>query len=294
MGKQVNPAKVAFGVTCLGAAASSNADMMLVGLDDVRGPESRFFRINATTGDFEWLGNAMDGVDLEALAQMDISGIVGGHTPVNMGEFSPVQIGSIPERFGSTSLELQVGRRSNEVTSIAYSPASDTLFGFIKGVGLVEFDQDRLGEYSTLVPTNANVQGLAASLDGSTLYAVRGMDLMVYDTAAMERTNIIDLGEFTDARRIENLATYRDGRLGFIGHLRGGDIELVLYDTASGEAETNRFDGLPLRRVESVAFAQPVPPPASVMLLLAGAISSSGRPRRTDVPLDESTGATTL
>ncbi|MHC5005929.1 MAG: hypothetical protein ACYTGF_01070, partial [Planctomycetota bacterium] len=127
------------------------------------------------------------------------------------------------------------------------------LWAFLQDQGFATIDL--AGNVSIEIESDLKIEGLAASTDGSTLWAMSKYgDIYEVDVASGDIDFLDDIGGLFDDDDIENLELVSDGVLAFFTS-DDDDLEYSTYDLATGDVQTTVFDDLDLDDVETFVFA---------------------------------------
>jgi hypothetical protein len=114
---------------------------------------------------------------------------------------------------------------------------------------------DLAGNFTLLISSHRDIEGLAAALDGETLWGITD-DGEIYevDVSAGTVIEIDDVGSEFDDDSIENLELFSSNELAFFTE-DGDDLEFSIYNIHTGQLTTTEFRDLGLEDVETFVFA---------------------------------------
>ena len=126
------------------------------------------------------------------------------------------------------------------------------LWAFLQDRGFATIDL--AGNVSLEIKSHRKIEGLAASSDGRTLWAMaRNGKIYEVDVDSGDIDRLDDIGDLFDDDDIENLELVSDGVLAFFTS-DDDDLEYSTYNIATGDVETTVFDDLDLDDVETFVF----------------------------------------
>ena len=218
------------------------------GVNDVGSSDSQLFVLNLDTGGLQLVGPVHDDADLEGMAFAGtrlVGGIGTADGPDALADvdFTPGTITPI--------VALDLGDDS-EVNAMAHDD-NGVLWAFLQDRGFATIDL--AGNVMLDIESDLEIEGLAASADGRTLWAMSA-DGEIYevDVASGDIDFLDDIGGLFDDDDIENLALVSPGVLAFFTS-DGHDLEYSTYDLATGNVQTKVFEDLKLDDVETFVFA---------------------------------------
>lgn len=276
MAKASDAVKVALGVGYAGTAMGA-ADLIVLGVDE-GGPDQakRLFRLNVGTGEFEWLGQAIDGMDLETLSGLNLSGSV-----VGSGDVAPDASGAFAKPALNTleALREMAEASADEPVSASTTGHNGCEYRFLEGRGLIELDPET-GKGRVLIECAEPVHTLSPGPDARVLIGVVGTTLLGFDVVSGEIIHRYELGEHVDSDRIDSVCVDEQGRVTCLAKASVNEIEHLRLDLATGEIDLIQRRNLPVGSLGEITMASSAPPPASMMMVLAAAVSASGLPRK--------------
>ncbi|NND75005.1 MAG: hypothetical protein HKN44_08365, partial [Ilumatobacter sp.] len=224
----------------------ASTEVIVFGVDDPRGVDSQLFTLNLTTGVLTLVGPVHADEDIEGMAKFgdDVIGLTGdGGQPHDLVDMNFTT--------GALTFVADLGAGGTEVKSMA-SDGSGTVWAFMRGQGVAILAAD--GSYTLEVPMGFDLEGLAASGDGATLWGVT-RDGLLYeiDVATDTVTFLVDLDPLFVDTSFENLELFSADELAFFTHV-GNDLEFNLYRISTGDITTTLYEDLNLEDVESFLF----------------------------------------
>lgn len=270
MAKRVQTASIALGLGSLGGGAA-HAGTVVHGVDGLDSDQPRFFRLNVTTGEFTWLGSTLDGQDIETLASLDLSGALLGGKPTD-GTFAR------PGLQGADALSDAPNADGTVDAFRLISHEDGSYDALVPGTGIVRVAAD--GALTLLVETDADVQAACAAPDGCRIYAACGTVLMTFDTRSGTLLGSHDLAEFLEADKIGSVTLNQDGGVTCSGRMSSGSACFVHLMPETGDVVVQVVTGLPIAQAGAVSVNERSPVPASLMMMLAAAVTAATVPRK--------------
>jgi hypothetical protein len=238
---------------CLG----SDAKIIVWGVDDVDGSDSQLFVLNTATADLTLVGPEHDGTDIEAMAVFgdQVAGAAGT-------EDDPDELMDMDFNTGALTFiaDIDLGCGDSEVTGMA-TDGNGVVWAFAddRGFGTL----DLAGTFTVVVPSGLGIEGLAAALDGETLWGITdGGEIYEVDVSSGSVVQIDDVGSAFDDDHIENLELFSSNELAFFAEeddddSSADDDELVfaIYNIHTGELTTTELRDVDLEDIEAFIFA---------------------------------------
>jgi hypothetical protein len=252
---------------CLG----SDSRIIVWGVDDVDSDDSQLFVLNLATAELELIGPEHDDADIEGSTFFgnQVAGVTGGsddpHYLVDMNFVTgalttiasvdlcdddddmggPAADDDSDDSAGATHDDSEVTGMATDGDGVQWAFAEDCGFGTI----------DLAGNFTVVVHSHKDIEGLAAALDGETLWGITD-DGEIYevDVSAGTVIEIDDVGSEFNDDSIENLELYSSTELAFFTE-DGDDLEFTIYNIHTGDLDTTVLRDLELEDIETFVFA---------------------------------------
>jgi hypothetical protein len=257
-----------FETECLGA----NSNIIVWGVDDVDSDDSQLFVLNLATASLQLVGPEHDDADIEGMTFFgdQVAGVTGSsddpHFLVDMNfvtggltTIAPVDLcdngdddAGVAGDDDSDDAGIAADDDDSEVTGMA-TDGNGVQWAFAEDCGFGTIDL--AGNFTVVVPSSVDAEGLAAALDGETLWAITdGGEIYEVDVSAGTVIEIDDVGSEFDDNSIENLELFSSNELAFFTE-DGDDLEFTIYNIHTGQLNTTELRDLDLEDVETFVFA---------------------------------------
>ncbi len=252
---------------CLGA----NSTIIVWGVDDRGSADSQLFVLNISTNDLTLVGPEHDGADIEGMTFFGTQ--VAGVTGIPADDHFLVDMNFITGAL-TTIAEVDLGPGNSEVTGMA-TDGNDVQWAFAEARGFGTIDI--AGNFTLVIPSETEIEGLAAALDGETLWGITD-DGKIYeiDVSAGTVVQIDDVSSQFDDNHIENLELFSSNELAFFAEYSDGDDDLVfvIYNIDTGQLMTTELRDHDLEDIETFVFASITSCPSSLAILGCGTAQS--------------------
>jgi hypothetical protein len=252
---------------CLG----SDSKIIVWGVDERGGEDSQMFVLNLATADLELVGSEHENKDIEGMTFYgnQVGGVTGNtddpHFLVDMnfvtGALTTIasvdlcdddDLGMAPADDDDSDDSGMATGDGSEVTGMA-TDGNGVQWAFAEHCGFGTLDL--AGNFTLVVPSYRHIEGLAAALDGETLWGITD-DGEIYevDVSSGSVVEIDDVGSEFDDDDIENLELFSSNELAFFTE-DGDDLEFTVYNIHTGHMDTTELRDLDMEDVETFVFA---------------------------------------
>jgi len=224
----------------------SPATCLLYGVQDEGLNNSLFFAINLETNEVTQLGEMYEGYDIEAMAIHPETNVIYVASGNNTSHGHPK--GHLYKLDAKTGELLSIGATGfKEIGGLAFN-SEGVLWAWAKGDGLAQLDIET-AQGTLILPSEALLEDLTSSRDGSILYGSLQVELWRYepdtDTLALECSNL--------ALETEAVEMLLDGKL-LLGRHQDQTLRLHAFDIPTCAMVESRNIPIPYNDPEGLAL----------------------------------------